>query len=116
MGLRQLGDPLQGVRQPRAPRARIQEKIADAATVHRLTGARAGVALHIPWDRVDDYDALRAHAEEHGVALGTINSNMFQDDDYKLGAPDPRGQEDPPKAIDHHSSASTSWTPPDRAT
>jgi len=55
------------------------EKIADAAQVHRHTGLAPSVALHIPWDRVDDYSALRAHAEEHGVALGTINSNTFQD-------------------------------------
>src|SRR5690606_2803999 len=51
------------------------------------------VALHIPWDRVDDYADLARHAREHGVAIGAINSNVFQDDDYKLGSvtnPDPR--------------------------
>jgi L-rhamnose isomerase/sugar isomerase len=70
---------------PGTPRT-VQEKIADAAQVHRLTGLAPRVALHIPWDRVDDYQALRTHAESMGVSLGTINSNTFQDDDYKLGS------------------------------
>ncbi len=62
------------------------EKIADAGQVHAHTGLAPSVALHIPWDRVDDYDALAAHAAEHGVRLGTINTNTFQDDDYMLGS------------------------------
>src|SRR5213083_2848316 len=69
------------------------EKIADAAQVHRFTGVAPTVALHIPWDRVDDYADLAEHATACGVALGTINSNTFQDDDYVLGSvchPDPR--------------------------
>ncbi|MEU8054144.1 TIM barrel protein, partial [Micromonospora haikouensis] len=68
------------------------EKIADAATVHRFTGVAPTVALHIPWDRVDDYADLARHAKELGVALGAINANVFQDDDFKLGSvtnPDP---------------------------
>ncbi len=68
------------------------EKIADAAQVHRFTGAAPTVALHIPWDRVDSYGDLSHHAREHGVAIGAINSNVFQDDDYMLGSvtnPDP---------------------------
>src|SRR4051794_35113592 len=80
----------------------VEEKIADAATVHRFTGLAPTVALHIPWDKVDDYDALARHAEEHGVRLGTINSNTFQDDDFKFGAlthVDPKVRR---KAIDHH--------------
>ena len=77
------------------------EKIADAAAVHRHTGAAGKVALHIPWDKVDDYAALAAYAAEQGVAIGTINSNTFQDDDYMLGSvchPDPAVRR---KATDH---------------
>lgn len=80
----------------------VEEKISDAAAVHRFTGLAPTVALHIPWDQVDDYAALSSYAKEQGVALGTINSNTFQDDDYKLGAlthTDPRIRQ---KAIDHH--------------
>src|SRR3954470_11319163 len=62
------------------------EKIADAAQVQRFTGIAPSVALHIPWDRVDDFDKLRRHAEDLGVRLGTINTNTFQDDDYMLGS------------------------------
>ncbi len=83
---------------PRDP----QEKIADAAKVHELTGLAPTVALHIPWDKVDDYAALRRYANDHGVDLGTINSNTFQDDVYKLGSlthTDPAVRR---KAIDHH--------------
>jgi len=78
------------------------EKISDASQVHRHTGLAPTIALHIPWDRVDDYGALARHAESEGVRLGTINSNTFQDDDYKLGSvthSDPRIRQ---KAIDHH--------------
>jgi L-rhamnose isomerase / sugar isomerase len=67
---------------PRTP----EEKISDAAQVHLVTGSAPTVALHIPWDRVDDYDKLRRYAEDLGVRLGTINTNTFQDDDYKLGS------------------------------
>src|SRR6476620_6939078 len=64
----------------------VEEKLADAAAVHRLTGLAPSVALHIPWDRVDDYDKLGRFAADLGLRLGTINSNTFQDDDYKFGS------------------------------
>jgi L-rhamnose isomerase/sugar isomerase len=62
------------------------EKIADAAQVHRFTGAAPSVALHIPWDRVDDYKELAKHATDLGIRIGAINPNTFQEDDYKLGS------------------------------
>ena len=70
---------------PGTPRS-VEEKIADAAQVHRFTGLSPSVALHIPRDLVDDFGKLRAYADEQGVALGTVNSNTFQDDDYELGS------------------------------
>jgi L-rhamnose isomerase/sugar isomerase len=78
------------------------EKIADAAEVNRVTALAPSVALHIPWDKVDSYDDLRRHAEDLGVALGTINSNTFQDDDYKFGALTHEDAAVRRKAIDHH--------------
>lgn len=86
---------------PGSPRT-VEEKIADAATVHRFTGLAPTVALHIPWDAVEDFGALTAYAKEQGVALGTINSNTFQDDDYKLGALTHTDARIRQKAIDHH--------------
>ena len=77
------------------------EKIADAAQVHKFTGAAPSVAMHIPWDRVDDYKALAKHATDLGVRLGTVNSNTFQDNDYKYGSvchPDAKIRQ---KAVDH---------------
>src|SRR5690349_1460900 len=71
--------------QPGVPRT-PEEKIADAAVVHKLTGVAPSVALHIPWDKVDDYGALTAYARDQGVEIGAINTNVFQDEDYKLGS------------------------------
>lgn len=78
------------------------EKIADAAQVHKYTALAPSVALHIPWDLVDSFSDLRKHAEDHGVALGTVNSNTFQDDDYKFGALTHEDDVIRRKAIDHH--------------
>ena len=71
--------------QPGAPRTPF-EKFADAAEVHRLTGVCPSVAIHIPWDTVDDFGALRAYAASVGLAIGAINPNLFQDDEYRLGS------------------------------
>lgn len=87
--------------QPGVPRDPF-EKIADAAQVHKHTALSPSVALHIPWDKVASYADLKKHAEDHGVVLGTINSNTFQDDIYKLGSlthSDPKVRQ---TAIDHH--------------
>jgi len=86
--------------QPGVPRDPF-EKIEDAAQVHKYTGAAPTVALHIPWDKVEDFAKLAKHASDLGVKLGTINSNTFQDDDYKLGSvcnPDPKIRK---KAVQH---------------
>lgn len=80
----------------------VFEKISDAAMVHSLTGIAPTVALHIPWDKTDDYSALKDYAAERGMKLGTVNSNTFQDDVYMLGSvthSDPKIRQ---KAIDHH--------------
>ena len=78
------------------------EKIEDAATVHRFTGLAPSVALHIPWDKVEDFADLKKHAENHGVRLGTINSNTFQDDIYRFGSLTHVDKKVRQAAIDHH--------------
>jgi L-rhamnose isomerase / sugar isomerase len=86
--------------QPGVPRDPY-EKIADAAQVHAFTGVAPSIALHIPWDKVADYGALRRAAGDAGIRLGTINANVFQDSDYMLGSvtnPDPAVRR---KALDH---------------
>jgi L-rhamnose isomerase/sugar isomerase len=79
----------------------VFERIDDAAEVHRLTGTAPAVALHFPWDQVDDLAALKAHAAARGLRIGAVNPNLFQDPDYKLGSithPDPAVRR---KATDH---------------
>ena len=71
--------------QPGVPRDPF-EKVEDAAIVARYTGVARSIALHIPWDRVEDFSMLAAFARERGVHIGGINSNTFQDEDYKLGS------------------------------
>jgi L-rhamnose isomerase/sugar isomerase len=86
--------------QPGRPRD-VFEKLEDAAEVHRLTGSAPAVALHFPWDRVDDLGALRRHATDLGLRIGAVNPNLFQDPDYKLGSvthPDPGVRA---KAVEH---------------
>jgi L-rhamnose isomerase/sugar isomerase len=79
----------------------VWERIADAGLVHRLTGACPSVAVHIPWDRVEDWRALASYAEEQGVRIGAVNPNLFGEDEYRLGSvchPDPAVRR---RALDH---------------
>ncbi len=71
--------------QPGVPRDPF-EKFADAAEVHRLTGVCPSVAIHIPWDRVEDYARLKEHASSLGMRVGAVNPNLFQEEDYALGS------------------------------
>ncbi len=64
----------------------IYEKLDDAGYIHRLTGVAPSVAIHIPWDKTDDYRALVDYARQQGVAIGAVNPNVFQDEQYKLGS------------------------------
>ncbi len=87
--------PQEGV--PRNP----FEKMEDAAIVNKLTGIAPSVAVHIPWDKVDDYDALGAYAAELGVRIGAVNPNLFQDDVYKFGSLTNEDAAIRQKAVDH---------------
>ena len=78
------------------------EKIADAAQAHAVTGASPRVSLHYPWDKVEDFGALRDYATEQGVQIGMINSNTFQDDEYKFGSLTHGDKSVRRRAIDHH--------------
>jgi L-rhamnose isomerase/sugar isomerase len=64
----------------------VWERIADAALVHELTGCCPSVAIHVPWDRVDDWGELRLRAEERGIRIGAVNPNLFGEDEYRLGS------------------------------
>ena len=71
--------------QPGVPRNPF-EKIADAAEAHKHTGICPSVAIHIPWDKVDDYSELRNHTKSLGMRIGAVNPNLFQEEEYRLGS------------------------------
>ena len=64
----------------------LREKLADAAQVQRVTGICPGVAIHIPWDKDDDWQAVKEYAASLGLHIGAVNPNLFQDDSYRLGS------------------------------
>src|SRR5262249_43648360 len=78
-----------------AAAATIEEKFSDAAEVHRVTGACPTLALHVLWDFADgahSADEVQRLAQRHGVAPGSINPNLFEEQHYKFGSfgnPDP---------------------------
>lgn len=66
----------------------IDERLCDAAEVHRVTGCCPSVAVHVLWDFPPGTDpaAVSARAKALGVRIGSINPNVFQDQCYKLGS------------------------------
>lgn len=79
----------------------IHEKLSDAAYINRITGIAPSVALHIPWDKTSDWNALKQFANSLGITLGAINPNLFQDDSYRLGSVCNPDASIRLKAIDH---------------
>ncbi len=85
----------------------VFEKIEDCAAVHQLTGLTPRVSLHFPWDRCDDYVALRQFSEAHGMGFDAINSNTFQDQagqkrSYKFGSLSHSQSQTRQQAIEHN--------------
>ena len=81
-----------------------EEKLADAGQVHHYTGCCPTVAVHVLWDfpaGASDVPAIQEAAARHGVRIGSINPNLFQDQEYKFGSlanPDPNIRK---KALQH---------------
>ena len=81
-----------------------EEKFSDAGQVHRLTGVCPTIALHVLWDcpkGTGSSDEITKFSERHGVLPGSINPNLFQDQEYKYGSfgnPDPAVRE---RALQH---------------
>ena len=75
---------------PGEPR-NIREKLEDCSVIHALTAATPTVSLHLPWDKADDYKALRELGASLGLGFDAVNSNTFQDQagqarSYKFGS------------------------------
>jgi L-rhamnose isomerase/sugar isomerase len=67
----------------------LEEKFADAAQVHMLTGVTPQLALHVLWDLpagIADALKVRQLADRYGIRPGSINPNLFQDQQYKFGS------------------------------
>jgi L-rhamnose isomerase/sugar isomerase len=64
----------------------LREKLADAAEVNKVTGMCPSVAIHIPWDKEDDWQAVKEYAGSLGLRIGAVNPNLFQDDAYRFGS------------------------------
>src|SRR5579885_1979340 len=73
----------------------IEEKFSDAAQVNAATGACKSMALHVQWDLprgLQDVARVQKLSEKYKIRAGSINPNVFQDQEYKfgsLGNPDP---------------------------
>ncbi len=79
----------------------LREKLADAAMVQKVTGICPSVAIHIPWDKEDDWQAVKAYTAELGLRIGAVNPNLFQEDDYRLGSLCHFDERVRGKALDH---------------
>jgi len=64
----------------------LREKLEDAAQVQKVTGICPSVAIHIPWDKEDDWQAVKEYAGQLGLGIGAVNPNLFQDDVYRIGS------------------------------
>jgi L-rhamnose isomerase / sugar isomerase len=81
----------------------IEEKLADAAQVHRHTGVAPQVAVHVLWDLPDaaSVESVPAVAASLGVRIGSINPNVFQGRDYWMGSFGNRDASVRKKAVRH---------------
>jgi L-rhamnose isomerase/sugar isomerase len=81
----------------------IEDKLDDAAHVHRLTGACPSVAIHVLWDVDDPADptVLAEAAARRGLRIGSINPNVFQDQCYAHGSVTNESPEIRRRAVDH---------------
>jgi L-rhamnose isomerase / sugar isomerase len=67
----------------------LEEKFSDAGQVHKLTGVTPTLALHVLWDLpngIEDAETVRSLESKYGVSAGSINPNLFQDQEYKFGS------------------------------
>ncbi len=85
----------------------LEEKMADIGLLHALNRSSGAISLHIPWDIPEDYAAIRALADQYGLAFDAMNSNTFQDQphqalSYKFGSMQHVDKAVRKQAIDHN--------------
>ena len=80
----------------------LEDKLADAGVTNRYTGITPTVAVHVLWDFPDGFDpAVVRLARKHGVKIGSINPNLFQDQCYKYGSLTNRDPQVRKRALGH---------------
>ncbi|XLS29636.1 sugar isomerase [Flavobacteriaceae bacterium M23B6Z8] len=84
----------------------LEQKLDDIGLLHKLTHTAGAVSLHIPWDTPHDYEAVKEHANLHGILFDAVNSNTFQDQpdslhSYKYGSLSSVNKEARQQAIEH---------------
>jgi len=81
----------------------LGDKLADAGHVHALTGCCPSVAVHVLWDFVEGDDPVQVArlAAQHGVRIGSVNPNLFQDQEYKWGSFGNRDAQIRERALQH---------------
>jgi L-rhamnose isomerase/sugar isomerase len=82
----------------------LDEKFSDAGQVHKLTGVTPTLALHVLWDLPDgkaSADSVGALESRYGITAGSINPNLFQDQEYKFGSLCNPSSEIRARAVDH---------------
>jgi L-rhamnose isomerase/sugar isomerase len=80
----------------------LEDKLADAGVTHKYTGITPTVAVHVLWDFPHGFDpGVVRLAERHGVKIGSINPNLFQDQRYRFGSITNRDRKIRRRAVDH---------------
>jgi len=69
----------------------LEEKIQDIGLLHQLNQSSGAISLHIPWDKTEDFEAVKGLADHHHIRFDAMNSNTFQDQagqeqSYKFGS------------------------------
>jgi len=80
----------------------LEDKFSDAGITHKYTGATPTVAVHVLWDFPKGFDpSVVELAAKHGIRIGAINPNVFQDQCYRFGSITNRDPKIRRRAIDH---------------
>ncbi|WP_432708525.1 TIM barrel protein [Pedobacter sp.] len=69
----------------------LEEKIQDIGLLHQLNQSSGAISLHIPWDKTENFEAIKGLADHYHIRFDAMNSNTFQDQagqaqSYKFGS------------------------------
>ncbi|MHA1292604.1 MAG: TIM barrel protein [Promethearchaeota archaeon] len=79
----------------------LYERIEHAGQVHKCTGITPELSIHIPWDKVSDFDKAKELLENNNLKITSINPNLFQNEEYKFGSISNSNEKIRNKAVEH---------------